>query len=145
MVVVWYLNVITDSYHRLFSLRIMYVVIIAQYCLIFLVLVVVVVVLAIQRRHKVHIGFKRNGHQLLGQLTGSKAGAWTVRWRRPWPSVGAASPARNPLLLTPESKPPLAQYIRKLALHRPTLSSRRVPAKKEARVTLPGPAASSLS
>jgi hypothetical protein len=30
--------------------------------------------------------------------------------------------------------PPLARYIRKLPLHRPTLSSRRVPATKDARV-----------
>jgi hypothetical protein len=43
-------------------------------------------------------------------------------------SVGTASPARNPLPLTRANMPPLPQYIRKLPLYRPTLSSRRVPA-----------------
>jgi hypothetical protein len=46
-------------------------------------------------------------------------------------SEGTASPARNPLQLTRANMPPLARYIRKLPLHRPTLSSRRVPATKQ--------------
>jgi hypothetical protein len=37
--------------------------------------------------------------------------------------VGTASPARNPLPLTRASMPPLARYIRKLPLHRPTCRS----------------------
>jgi hypothetical protein len=56
-------------------------------------------------------------------------------------SVGTASPARKPLPLTRAYMPPLARYIGKLPLHRPTLSSRRVPATKDARVMPPGPAA----
>jgi hypothetical protein len=58
-------------------------------------------------------------------------------------SVGTRMPARNPVPLGLASIPKHARYINKFPLHIQTLSSRKAPARKDARSTPPGPEASS--
>jgi hypothetical protein len=60
-------------------------------------------------------------------------------------SVGTRMPARKLAPLDLANMPTDALYAKKFPLHRPTLSSRKAPFTNEARVTPPGPAASSPS
>jgi hypothetical protein len=83
----------------------------------------------IQRRHEVHIGSTHRGHQILGQPTSSKARASAILWLRLW-----AQPARPGILCRlPGQACPHSHDISGSCPYMPTLSSRRVPASKDAR------------
>jgi hypothetical protein len=63
----------------------------------------------------------------------------------PCPSLGTHMPARNPVPLDFISIPRHTWYMKKFPLHRLMLSSRKEPARKDARLTPPRLAASSPS
>jgi hypothetical protein len=81
-----------------------------------------------------------------GQAQASKTSqANTTKHYTTHSSVGTRMPARKLAPLHLANMPTDARYAKKFPLHRPTLSSRKASLTNDARVTPPGPAASSPS